>query len=132
MMDGQGKSDRLIVPKKATNKPGELGAEALEGRGLAKGNLRQRDTDRTQSRESVSSALERVRQAAQREIGAGQPSASIMTPLLRAAWRHDPRQEPGAVVPHAGICGGGAPQGASLLRPLRDEATRTNGHDHEN
>ena len=98
MMDGQGKSDRLIVPKKATNKAGELAAEALEGRGLAKGNPNQRDTDRTQGRERVSSALERVRQA-------GNRSAS------------DSRQEPGAVVPHAGIRGGGAPQGASLLRP---------------
>jgi len=66
MMDGQGKSDRSIVPKKATNKAGELAAEALEGRDLAKGNLRERDTDRTQGRERVSSALERVRQAARR------------------------------------------------------------------
>jgi len=28
--------------------------------------------------------------------------------------RYDPRQEPGAVVPHAGICPGGTPQGVSL------------------
>ena len=63
MMYGQGKSDRLIVPKKASNKARELGAEALEGRGLAKGNPKQRDTDRTQGRERVSSALERVRRA---------------------------------------------------------------------
>ena len=66
MMDGQGKSDRPIVPKKATNKPGELGAEGLEGRGLAKRNPRERDTNRTQGREVVNSALERVRQAARR------------------------------------------------------------------
>ena len=66
MMDGQGKSDRRIVPKKATNKARELAAEALEGRGLAKRNPKQRDTDRTQGRERVSSALERVRQAARR------------------------------------------------------------------
>ena len=66
MMDGQGKSDRLIVPKKATNKARELVAEALEGRSLAKGNPRERDTIRTQGREVVSSALERVRQVARR------------------------------------------------------------------
>lgn len=66
MMDGQGKSDRSIVPKKGTNKAGEPVAETLEGRGLAKGNPSQRDTDRTQGRERVSSALERVRQAARR------------------------------------------------------------------
>src|SRR6266496_2660574 len=66
MMDGQGKSDRPIVPKKVANKTRELAVEALEGRGLAKRNPRERDTDRTQSRERVSSALERVRQAARR------------------------------------------------------------------
>ena len=71
MMDGQGKSDRLIVPRKATNKARELVAEALEGRSLAKGNPKQRDTDRTQCRERVSSALERVRRAARREKGVG-------------------------------------------------------------
>jgi hypothetical protein len=64
MMDGQGKSDGLVVPKKATNKAGGLAAEELEGRGLAKRNLGQRDTIRTQGREVVSSALARVRQAA--------------------------------------------------------------------
>ena len=63
MMDGQGKSDRPIVPEKATNKARELVAETLEGRGLTKRNLRERDTDRTQGRERVSSALERVRHA---------------------------------------------------------------------
>ena len=63
-MDRQGKSDRLIVPKKALNKAGELAAEAKEGRGLAKRNPQERDTIRTQGREVVNSALERVRQAA--------------------------------------------------------------------
>src|SRR4030095_15103622 len=32
--------------------------------------------------------------------------------------RHDPRQEPGAVVPHAGLCAGGAGELTSLSRPL--------------
>ena len=68
-MDGQGKSDRPIVPKKASNKAGEPEAETREGRGLAKGNPRERDTIRTQSREVVSSALERIRQASKREKG---------------------------------------------------------------
>lgn len=69
MMDGQGKSDRPIVPTKAANKPGELGAEPLEGRGLAKRNPSQGDTLRTQGRERVQQALARVRQAAEREKG---------------------------------------------------------------
>ena len=29
----------------------------------------------------------------------------------RALRRQDPRQEPGALIPHAGICPGGRPQG---------------------
>src|SRR5271157_112513 len=33
-----------------------------------------------------------------------------------APRRHDPRQEPGVVAPHAGICGGGAQRGTFLLR----------------
>ena len=33
-------------------------------------------------------------------------------------WRHYLRQEPGAVVPHAGICAGGAGKPASLPRPF--------------
>ena len=64
MMDGQGKSDRPIVPKKAPNEPGELGEEEREGRDLAKRNPQERDTIRTQGRAVVSSALERIRQAA--------------------------------------------------------------------
>ena len=64
MMDGLGKSDRSIVPKKAPNEPGELGEEEREGRDLAKRNPQERDTIRTQGRAVVSSALERIRQAA--------------------------------------------------------------------
>src|SRR4029453_18730641 len=37
--------------------------------------------------------------------------------------RHDPRQEPGAVVPHAGICAGGAGSPASLPRPSQTYLT---------
>jgi RNA-directed DNA polymerase len=42
-------------------------AEGVEGRGLAKGNLRQQNAPRTQGRAGVHSALERVRQAAARD-----------------------------------------------------------------
>jgi RNA-directed DNA polymerase len=38
-------------------------------------------------------------------------------PDARFAATH-PRQEPSAVIPHAGICAGGRPQGRSLPRPL--------------
>lgn len=62
MMDGYGKSDSPIVPKRPPNKASA--AEVVEGRGLAKGNLPEHRAPRTQSRSCVPSAMERVRQAA--------------------------------------------------------------------
>jgi group II intron reverse transcriptase/maturase len=50
------------LPNKA-----EEALEAMEGRGLAKGNLVQRNAHRTQSRGSVHSGLERVREAVKRD-----------------------------------------------------------------
>jgi group II intron reverse transcriptase/maturase len=64
MMNGCGKSDSPIVPGKPPNNAEEPAAEVVEGRGLTKGNRPKRNAPRTQSRTSVSSALERVRQAA--------------------------------------------------------------------
>src|SRR6202051_4253932 len=64
MTNGSGKSDRPVVPEKSPNKTGQLVAEGMEGRGLAKGNLPQQNAARTPSRTDASSALERVRQAA--------------------------------------------------------------------
>ena len=64
MMNGQGKSDRPEVPEKSPNNAGQPGAEGMEGRGLAKGNLPQQNASRTPSRTDAPSALERVRQAA--------------------------------------------------------------------
>src|SRR5215510_1930135 len=63
MMDGQGQSDRPVVPTKSPNKAGRPVAEGMEGRGLAKGNLSQQNASRTLSRQDAPSALERVRQA---------------------------------------------------------------------
>ncbi len=70
MMYGRGKSDRPVVPGKPPNKARTLAAEAVAGRGLAKGNTGQQNTPRTQRRnQGVSSALDRVRQVARdREI----------------------------------------------------------------
>lgn len=59
-------SDKPIVPAKLPNKTGQPVAEAMEGRGLVKENTVQQNTLRTQRREGVPSALDRVRQAAQR------------------------------------------------------------------
>ena len=67
MMHGHGKSDSLIVPTKPPNEAEPEAKEAVEERGLAKGNSLERNMSRTQSRPGMLSALERVRQAGMRD-----------------------------------------------------------------
>jgi hypothetical protein len=90
-MHGCRESDRFRVPRKPSNKgcPKEP-AEEVEGRERAKGNAAAHTRDRTQGR------VIPVTRARPRTAG----------PF--GACTSDPRQEPGAVVPHAGICAGGA------------------------
>ena len=64
MMHGREKSDSAIVAVKPTNKAERSAAEPVEPRAGTEGNASQQSTRRTQSRGSVSQALERVRQAA--------------------------------------------------------------------
>ena len=64
MMHGHEKSDSAIVAVKPTNKAEQPAAEPVEPRAGTKGNAGQQSTRRAQDRESVSQALERVRQAA--------------------------------------------------------------------
>jgi RNA-directed DNA polymerase len=64
MMHGREKSDSAIVAVKPTNKAVPTAAEPVEPRAGAKGNARRQSTHRTQGRERVAQALERVRQAA--------------------------------------------------------------------
>src|SRR5947209_8941214 len=63
MMHGCGESDFAIVAEKPANKAEQSAAESVEPRAETKGNANQQSTHRTQSRVSVSQALERVRQA---------------------------------------------------------------------
>ena len=67
MMHGHGKSDSSIGPAKPPNKAEPEAQEAVEERGLAKGNLLERNMFRTQSRQGMPSALERIRQARTRD-----------------------------------------------------------------
>ncbi len=67
MMDGRGKSDSPVVPEKPPNNAPGRAAEAVEGRGLAKGNPPEQNAPRTLSRTGAPSALEQVRQAAQKD-----------------------------------------------------------------
>jgi RNA-directed DNA polymerase len=93
MMHGREKSDSAIVAGKPTNKAGQLAAEPVEPRAEAKGNASQQRTRRTQSRGSVSHALERIRQTG--------------TKKRRFAVTH-PRWEPSARMGPARFCAGGA------------------------
>ena len=88
-MHGAGKSDRPVVPGKPPNKAtgAPVAAEEVEERGRAKGSLLQQSRNRTQSREILQGRLRWTRQAA-------------------ALARYYLRQEPSAVVLHAGICAG--------------------------
>src|SRR6516225_6611269 len=63
MMHGRGKSDFAIVAVKPANKAEQSAAELVEQRAETKGNANQQSACRTQSRVSVSQALERIRQA---------------------------------------------------------------------
>jgi len=64
MMHGRGKSDSVIVAMKPANKAEPSAAESGEPRAGTKGNASQQSTRRTQSRENVSQALDRIRQVA--------------------------------------------------------------------
>ena len=61
MMHGPEKSDPGIVAMKRANKTEQSVAEPVERRAGTKGNVDQQSTCRTQSRISVSQALERIR-----------------------------------------------------------------------
>jgi group II intron reverse transcriptase/maturase len=63
-MHDREKSDSAIVATKPTNKAGRPAAEPVERRAGTEGNAGQQSTRRAQDRESVSQALDRVRQAA--------------------------------------------------------------------
>ena len=66
-MHGYGKSDNSIIPKMLSNKSVPTRAERAEGSGLAKSNSFQQNRCRTQGRENLQNALERKRQAANRD-----------------------------------------------------------------
>lgn len=66
-MHEHGKSDSSKAPEKLSNKSVPTYAERVEGSELAKSNSFQQNKCRTQGRENLQSALERIRQAAIRD-----------------------------------------------------------------
>ena len=87
-MHGREKSDPAIVAMKPTNKAGRPAAEPVERRGGAEGNAGQQSTRRAQDRESVSQALERVRQVARQRKKERFTALfhHLSIPLLRTAF----------------------------------------------
>ena len=66
-MHDHGKSDRPVLPAKLPNKPGEPGAEVVEGRGLPEGNTAGETRPGRGAGQGVSSDLDRVRQVARKD-----------------------------------------------------------------
>ena len=68
-MNGNGKSDKPIVPMKDANKTRERSraAECLEERGLAKGNSGEQTRFWTQSQKYLHHAFDRIRKVARRD-----------------------------------------------------------------
>ncbi len=63
----RGKSDSPVLPAKPPNKAGRPAAEAVEGRGLAKGNTDDPPRPGRSAGPDVSSGLDRVREAARKD-----------------------------------------------------------------
>ena len=70
MMYGPQKSDPRIVAQKPSNKPGRLGAEAVERRQGAEGNMVKPSMCRTLCRGSMSQGLDRARKRQRQGEGA--------------------------------------------------------------
>ena len=109
-------SDNGVVPMKQPNKSGkpqrgQAEAEAVEGSPLAKENAAQPNAGRT------TEPGNRVQRVESRAPGGAERKAASCLLLRALVWRHHPRPEPYAVVPHVRICAGGEQQCSSLPRP---------------
>lgn len=98
MMNDPEKSHGPILPKKRRNNTEGSVADGAEGRGSTKRNLSQQNTRRTLRRESVPSALDRVRQKARKDKKARFTALlhHITLDRLREAYRRmNPKAAPG-------------------------------------
>jgi group II intron reverse transcriptase/maturase len=88
MVHGREKSDTAIVAMKPMNKAEQSAAESMERRAVTKGNAGQQSTRRAQDRESVSQALNRIRQAARQRKEEKFTSLyhHLSIPMLRTAF----------------------------------------------
>jgi RNA-directed DNA polymerase len=88
-MNEHGKSDKPVVPAKGPNKAGPPAAEAVEGRGLAKGNADSSTRPGRSAGPGVPSGLDRVREVATRDKDAQFTALlhHVDVDRLRAAYR---------------------------------------------
>lgn len=88
-MNERGKSDSPVVPAKPSNNAADAVAEVVEGRGLAEGNAASKTRSGRRAGQDVSSALDRVRQAARRDNKARFTALlhHVDVDRLRAAYR---------------------------------------------
>jgi hypothetical protein len=110
-------SDAGVVPEKSA-KTWVTPVEPMEERPKAKGKLVQRNASRTLGRQDATTHLERV--GPQEEEGGGTTTGRLTTDGPRSTCASvDPRWEPGAGNPLAGLCPGGGPS-----RPSRSGGRR--------
>ena len=98
-MNDRGKSDGPVVPAKPPNNAGVPAAEAVEGRGLAKGNAASKTRPGRRAGQGASSALDRVRQVARKDKEARFTALlhHVDVDRLRAAyWASARRPRPGS------------------------------------
>ena len=81
------KSHSAVVAVKPPNKAGSPAAEAVEPRAGTKGNADQQSTHRTQTRERVTQALNRVRKPQGKGRRSGSPRFSTMSTSTRSGRR---------------------------------------------
>ena len=87
-MHGHEKSDSAVVAKKPANNAGRPAAEPVERRAGTEGKAGQQSTRRAQDRESVSQALDRIRQAASQRPNERFTALyhHLTVPMLRVAF----------------------------------------------
>jgi len=97
-MHDHGKSDGPVVPAKPPNKPGHPGAEAVEERGLPKGNAAGKTRPGRRAGQGAPSELDRVRRIARKDKDAKFTALlhHVDVERLRAAyWALRPKAAPG-------------------------------------
>ena len=97
MMHGCEKSDRCIVPAKSPNNPGCTG----QRRGWREGTW-------SRGRRTRAHPTDTVPTGGGQTSSRGDAAKLHGLPRPRTSRHYHPRQEPGAGIPHAGICAGGA------------------------